>query len=150
MPCPHVPSGPTESRLVRKTWQAASRGWPRQSYAAPLVDTPPRSHGSHGSHGDRRHQTGYPVTLIFNMENHRKMMGKPLENHKKMEVLPSGKHTKNYGKSSFLMGKSTKFRLGHYQVRKLFVYQRVSRLNVYKLRIFYTKAQQKESQKHMF
>ena len=39
--------------------------------------------------------------------------------------LPSGKHTENYGTSPFLIGKSTNFRLGHFQVRKLFVYQRV-------------------------
>jgi hypothetical protein len=38
--------------------------------------------------------------------------------------ISSGKHTKNYGKSPFLMGKSTIN--GHVQVRKLLVYQRVS------------------------
>ena len=37
--------------------------------------------------------------------------------------LPSGKHTENYGTSPFLIGKSTNFRLGHVQVRKVFVYQ---------------------------
>jgi len=33
--------------------------------------------------------------------------------HLYMELLPSGKHTKNYGKSQFLMGKST-ISMGHF------------------------------------
>jgi len=36
--------------------------------------------------------------------------------------IPSGKLTKSYGKSQFLMGKST-ISMGYFQVRKLFVYQ---------------------------
>jgi len=42
---------------------------------------------------------------------------------KKMKVLPSGKHTKNYGKSQFLMGKSTIIKW-QFSIAML-VYQRV-------------------------
>ena len=42
--------------------------------------------------------------------------------HSVESPLPSGKHTKNYGKSQSLMGTSTIF-LSNFQVRKLFVYQ---------------------------
>ena len=38
-------------------------------------------------------------------------------------VVPSGKPTKNYGKSPSLIGKTIS--MGHFQVRKLLVYQRV-------------------------
>jgi hypothetical protein len=36
--------------------------------------------------------------------------------------IPSGKHTKNYGKSPFLMGKST-ISMGHFQELTLYVYR---------------------------
>ena len=39
-------------------------------------------------------------------------------------TIPSGKHTKNYGKSPFFMG-INQLSMGHFQVRKLLVYQRV-------------------------
>jgi hypothetical protein len=40
-------------------------------------------------------------------------------------VIPSGKHTNNYGKSPFFMGKSTTVSLWPFSIA-MFVYQRVA------------------------
>ena len=50
----------------------------------------PRMMFGKGNHAEVVHQTALGITLTF------------LNSH-----LPSGKHTKNYGKSPFSMGKST-------------------------------------------
>jgi hypothetical protein len=42
--------------------------------------------------------------ISSNMES---LVDRNMENYTKHGYLPSGKHTKNYGKSPFLMGKST-------------------------------------------
>ena len=49
-----------------------------------------------------------------------------LSNHGLSPHMPSGKHRKNYGKSPFYSWVNQVFQLGHFQVRKLLVYQRVN------------------------
>jgi len=57
------------------------------------------------------------------------------EHPKQPHPLPSGKRLRNYGKSQFVMVKSTKN--GHFQVCKLLVYQRVKGTQISPNTFFY-------------
>ena len=62
----------------------------------------------------------YPIIYRLSLYHHDKKNGDRTQND---GILPSGKHTKNYGKSSFLSDKST-ISMAFFN-SKLFVYQRV-------------------------